>query len=263
MRTVSVSLAGAMLMALVAVAGCAPAKNAAPALPDFRGVWDNISGFHIDAFTPTGDGEIDEQGRSEFRPADPPYNAEYAVKWQEVQKWHAEGKPVNDPTAACLWPGVPRVIWNPFPMEIIVSDEGRRIDFLHEYMSQVRRVFADGRAHPDPEDLEPTYNGHTIGHWEGETLVMDTVGLREDTMLQNTGMMHSDALRVQERWRLVEPDLLEAEITMLDPQAFTGPYVTRRLYRRHRDWDIRDYVCEENNRERIVDGVTTNLPPRN
>lgn len=155
------------------------------------------------------------------------------------------------------------MIWNPYPKEIIVSDDGKRITFLEEYMSQVRRVFADGREHPPTDELELSYNGHTIGHWEGQTLVMDTVGLREDTMLQNTGMMHSDALEVKERWRLVEPDLLEAEITMIDPKAFTEPYVTRRLYRRHRDWSIQDFVCEENNRERVVDGVTMNVSAEN
>lgn len=85
---------------------------------------------------------------------------------------------------------------------------------------------------------------------------MDTLGLRGDTMLQNTGMVHSDALRVQERWRLVEPDLLEAQVTMLDPGAFTRPYVTYRLYRRQPGWSISDYVCAENNREVVVDGVT-------
>ncbi|MGC4028408.1 MAG: hypothetical protein QM696_06030 [Steroidobacteraceae bacterium] len=259
MKSVSVSLAGAVL-ALFMLAGCSPAARtkSAPELPDFEGFWDNLSGFHIDDFTSAAKG--DELGSREFRPADPPYNAEYAAQWKVVQESHAQGRPINDPTATCLWPGVPRVIWNPFPVEIVISDQGRRITFLEEYMSQVRRVYADGRGHP--EDVEPSYNGHTIGHWEGQTLVMDTVGLREDTMLQNTGMMHSDALQVKERWRLVEPDVLEAEITMIDPKAFTAPYVTRRLYRRHRDWTIQDYVCEENNRERIVDGVTTNFPPK-
>jgi hypothetical protein len=155
---------------------------------------------------------------------------------------------------------VPRVIWNPYPLEIVVAAGGRRVMMIHEYMSQVRRVYADGRGHPD--DLETSYNGHTTGRWDNQTLVMDTVGLREDTMLQNTGMPHSAELRVQERWRLIGADLLEAEITLHDPLAFTAPYVTTRRYRRHRDWEISDYVCEENNRERIVNGVTRQQLPQ-
>jgi len=250
---------GVLLAVMVAsCGGQGGAASGAAALPDFGGVWENISGFRLDDFT-GNDG--DETGEREFRPVDPPYQGEYAERWKEVQASFAQGKPINDPTAGCLWPGVPRVIWNPYPQEIIVSDEGRRITFLNEYMSQVRRVFADGRGHPGPDELEPTYNGHSIGRWEDGALLVDTVGLREDTMLQNTGMMHSDVLEVKERWRLIEPDLLEGEITMIDPKAFSEPYVTRRLYRRHRDWSIQDYVCEENNRERIVDGVTTNLHP--
>lgn len=257
-KIVKASGIAAAMLGMVVVAGCS--RTVSPevaALPDLTGVWENISGFRIDEFTGDATGYATELGEREFSPVDPPYMGEYARRWEQVKASFAQGEPVNDPTAGCLWPGVPRVIWNPYPKEILVTEGGERITFVNEYMSQVRRVFADGRGHPDPDELEPSYNGHSIGHWEGQTLVVDTVGLREDTMLQNTGMMHSDAMEVKERWRLVEPDLLEAEITMIDAKAFSGPYVTRRLYRRHRDWSIQDYVCEENNRERIVDGVTT------
>ena len=227
-------------------------------LPDFDGVWQNISGIHIDRFSGSSDG--DPAGKASFKPAAPPYTPDYAARYAQVTAAHARGEPVNDPTATCLWPGVPRVIWNPYPLEIIISRAGKRVTMVHEYMSQVRYIHADGRSHPD--DVEDSYNGHTIGHWEGQTLVTDTIGLRADTMLQNTGMPHSDQLTVRERWRLREPDLLEAEIAMIDPKAFTKPYVTTRLYRRHRDWSISDYVCAENNRERSINGVTKQVMPQ-
>ena len=248
----AVRIAVAQLLLANAAFGAAPAT-----LPDIQGVWENLSGIHIDRLSATRG--ADPLARAAFKPAAPPYNADYAARYAVVMAAHARGEPMNDPTATCLWPGVPRVIWNPYPLEIVIAEGGQRVLMIHEYMSQVRRIFADGSAHPD--DLEPSYNGHTVGRWEGQTLVMDTTGLRADTMLQNTGMMHSDALRVAERWRLTGPDLLEAEITMIDPKAFTAPYVTRRLFRRHRDWTINDYVCAENNRESTVGGVTRQRLP--
>lgn len=224
--------------------------------PDLGGVWENISGWNIDQFT-TEDPPGDDYGRAMFEPASPPYKGEFATRWEEVQAAYAAGTPINDPTAECVWPGVPRVIWNPFAQEIIISDDGKRVTILYEYMSQVRRIFTDGGKHPDPGTLEPTYNGYSIGFWDDNTLVIDTVGLRADTMIQNTGMMHSDALEVKERWYLESPDILRADISMVDDKAFSAPYVTSRLYRRHRDWAMVDYMCEENNRELIVNGVTT------
>lgn len=242
------------------------AQAAAPGvpanLPAFEGIWENLSGIHIDRLStggvnPLSTGTSDSTVARHFRPVAAPYNAVYAAEYEKVRASAARGQPINDPTARCIWPGVPRVIWSPYPVEIILSEGGKRVTFVHEYMSQVRRAYLDGREHPS--DLEPSYNGHTIGHWEGQTLVLDTVGLREDTMFTNLGQMHSDALRVQERWRLIDEDLLEAQITMTDPKVFTAPWVTYRLYRRQPTWDIMDYVCEENNREVIVDGVTRNV----
>jgi hypothetical protein len=252
MRFRTWALSAVLLIAVRAAGAAQPAK-----LPDLQGVWENISGIHMDRFTRGFDG--DPVGRAAFKPVDPPYNAEYAARYATVTAAHARGEPINDPTATCLWPGFPRIILAPYPIEIVYADGGKRVVMIHEYMSQVRRLYADGRKHP--QDLEASYNGHTIAHWEGQTLVTDTVGLRADTMLQNTGMMHSDAMRVQERWQLKEPDLLEDEVTIIDPKAFTKPYVTHRLFRRHRDWSIADYVCEENNRERTVNGVTRQVMP--
>lgn len=227
-----------------------------PQLPDFSGAWENLSGIHLDALSTESP---DPVAKALFQASDPPYNAEWEARWDKIKASFARGEPINDPTAACVWPGVPRIIWNPYPKEIVIADDGKLIVFLEEYMSQIRRVYADGRGHP--EDPDPSFNGHTIGHWEGQTLVMDTVGLRGDTMFQNTGMPHSDALQVKERWYLMKdkPDYMRVDITLIDPVAFTRPWETTRVYKRHRDWSLIDYVCEENNREVIVDGVTKNV----
>jgi hypothetical protein len=251
------ALLGAIVLAgpAVGLAADAPVVGSSPIakgkyaflnrLPDWSGVWENKSGIHL----------TDGPGiETNF----PPYNDEWAAKYRAVLASAKAGKPVNDPTASCIWPGVPRLIWQPYPFEIVFSPG--RVTTTHEIYSQVRRIYTDGRQHP--ADPDPSYNGHSIGHWEGDTLAVDTIGLRGDTMYQNTGMPHSDALHVVERWRLVGPDRLEIEVTMIDPKAFTKPYVSKRYYQRHRDWEMLEYICEENNRNPIVNGVTTVLHER-
>lgn len=115
--------------------------------PDIQGVWRNVSGIHLDRFTVVT--EPDPRAQREFRPADPPYNAEYAARYRAVREAHARGESINDPTAACVWPGVPRVLWSPYPIEIVIAADGHMVLMLHEYMSQVRRIHLDGRAHPE------------------------------------------------------------------------------------------------------------------
>jgi hypothetical protein len=229
--------------ALVVIGPAEAARPAAPAkLPDWSGIWENTSGFHFTAPIVNG----------KRVPNPPPLNAEYAAKYKEATDAAKRGEPINDPTANCVWPGVPRVIVSPYPSEYLFTPG--KVTIVYEYMSQVRRIRTDGSGHP--ADLEPSYNGDSIGHWEGDVLVVDTVGLRADTMYENTGLPHSDQLRVQERIHLAGPDELVNEMTFTDPKAMTGPWKSTARYRRHRDWKIMDYVCEENNRNPNIGGVT-------
>jgi hypothetical protein len=226
----ALSVAGAI------TSGCsaqAPETPAAPAFPDWGGLWENQDGF---LYTRPGG-----------KPNPPPLTPEFAALYKVVTDAAAAGRPVNDPTANCVWPGVPRVIVAPYPTEFLIGTD--RVTIINEYMSQVRRVWTDGRSHP--EDLEPSFNGHSIGHWEGDTLVVETVGLRDDTMIEQSGLPHSSELKVTERIRLTGPDALENEITMIDPRAFTQPWTTTIHFARHRDWQILDYVCAENNRNPV------------
>lgn len=214
-------------------------------LPDWSGVWENLTGW-VAAKDKEAPNAPDNR---------PPYNAEYAKKYAVVEAAAAAGKPINDPTANCVWPGVPRIAYQPYGQEFLFSPG--RVTMLYSIYSNVRRIFTDGRKHP--ADLDPSFNGHSIGHWEGDTLVVETKGLRADTMLDMTGMPHSDAMEVRERWRLVGPDRLEAQVSIIDPKALTRPYVTIRHFKRHREWDMPEYVCEENNRNPVVNGVTQTI----
>lgn len=233
---------GAACIVAVAALGAAGAR-APDRPPDWSGVWENVSGIHFTA--PSRDGKP--------LPADPPpLSPAYAARYRAVLDAAKAGRPVNDPTANCVWPGMPRLMVAPYPIEFVITPG--RVLTLHEYMSQVRRIRTDGSPHP--ADLEPSYNGDSIGHWEGPTLVVDTVGLRGDTMYENTGLPHSARLRIVERIHLAGPDELVDELTFRDPEGLTGPWTAERHYRRRRDWRMLDYVCDENNRNPNIGGVT-------
>jgi hypothetical protein len=112
-------------------------------------------------------------------------------------------------------------------------------------MDAYRRVYMDGRKPAD--DLDPSYFGYSTGHWDGDTLVVETVSLRDDTVLDRYGSPHSDAMRITERIRLSAPDVLEDAITVYDAKAFTKPWEIVRRYRRAaRDNDeLHENTCTE------------------
>jgi hypothetical protein len=220
----------------------APAASAqAPPLPDFSGVWENKTGFFFvapGAFS-TADA-VASKNRNE-----PPLKGEYLQRYLKAKALAAAGTPEGDPTATCVFPGTPRIMKEPFPFEILVTPG--RVTITLEYMSNVRRIYTDGRGHP--ASLVPSYNGHSIGRWEGDTLVVETVGFRDDTVL-DVGVPHSDAMKVVERYHLVGPDELAIDFTITDEKAFSAPWSMTWRYARHRDWEILEYVCAENNRDR-------------
>jgi hypothetical protein len=140
---------------------------------------------------------------------------------------------------------MPTIMTYPYPFEVL-STPGR-ITFLFEAESQVRRVFLNRSQHLDPDDLDPSYNGDSIGHWEGKTLVIDTIGF--NTRRPVRGLPHSEQMRIVERITPVDANTIQNEITITDPEAFTRPVVINVQYSRRPDWRIREYSCAENNRD--------------
>jgi hypothetical protein len=147
--------------------------------------------------------------------------------------------------AQCLLSGVPRITVRPLPFEII--QQPNRVVILYEVHHAFRIIPTDGRPHPD--DMEPSYLGDSIGHWDGDTLVVDVVGFNTNTWLAGVGTIHSDKLRVTERYTRDTFDTIIYEATMEDPEVFTKPwkqYATLRLRPGER---IREYECIENNED--------------
>lgn len=211
----------------------AKAIAALAALPDWTGIWT------FDFGPPRG------------RPAEqpsltPPSAAELKVLLDK------EAKNDEPPTesANCLPPGMPTIMSQPYDIEFLFTPG--RVTIIQEAYMQVRRVFTDGRGHP--ADLDPTFNGNSIGHWEGDTLVIDTVGLGHRTPLGFNHLQHGPKLHVVERIYLTAPDKMEDDMTLTDPDVLLQPWHVAHTYTRHRDLDQLEYICEENNRNSIENG---------
>ena len=161
--------------------------------------------------------------------------------WAEA-KFKAADVTKNDPNLSCLPEGVPRVMFIPLPMEIIQIPG--RVLIRQEAWNQFREIFTDGRQHP--KDLDPTFMGHSTGKYEGDALVVDTVGFNERTWLDHVGLPHSDALHVVERIRRVDHNTLQDDFTIDDPKAFTKTWTAQQTYNLKPGWEIAEFVCENN-----------------
>jgi hypothetical protein len=146
--------------------------------------------------------------------------------------------------AHCIPPGMPGIMRQPYPIEFIFSPG--RVTIFAETYSQARRIYTDGR--PLPEDPDPYFNGNSVGHWDGDTLYVETVGFSEFAAEIGPGIPHGEHMKISEKIRMDRPGVLRIETTISDPDVLTAPYVQQLAFRREADWQIREYVCEENNR---------------
>ena len=151
-----------------------------------------------------------------------------------------------DPTSYCHFPGIPRMNSSPYPMEIIQLPD--RVLFLYEYMHNFRVIWTDGREHRPT--WPTTLMGDSVGRWDGDTLVIDTVNLSGDTWLDSHGNRHSDELHVIERWRRISASELWYEATIDDPKFYTEPWTTGWVMPlAPPDWELMEYACTDNNRD--------------
>ena len=154
------------------------------------------------------------------------------------------GEPTAGMETRCLPDGMPSLMFAIYPLEILQTPG--RVTIIEEAFSQTRRVYLD-----EPQgkvgDVEPGYYGHSVGHWDGDTLVVDTLGLKE-TVPGYRDIPHSDEEHVIERIRLIDPDILEDQMTVEDPKVLERPWSFRFVYRRMKGYHMLEYVCE-NNRE--------------
>ncbi len=203
-------------------------------LPDMNGVWEMTFGGPRPSGRTTGAGDFGPPQQFVLTPA-------YAAMQKEFQT----NPPHDSPMANCVPPGMPGIMGQPYPIEILFTPG--MVTVIAEAFMQVRHIYTDGRPHPDDPDL--TYNGNSIGHWEGDTLVVDTVGFSKDTPLgMNMGVKHSEKMHIVERFHLKDPKTLEIATTIDDPEALAKPWSRAISYARHPDWTLAEYICQQNNR---------------
>jgi hypothetical protein len=146
-----------------------------------------------------------------------------------------------DPEVKCYMPGVPRATYMPYPFQIVQTP--KYVLIAYEYAGANRTIFMD-KAAPPPAD---SWMGHSVGRWEGDTLVVDVTAQNEDTWFDRAGNFHSDALHVVERYTPLGPDALTYEATIEDPKVFSRPWkITMPLYRRlEKNAQLLEFKCVE------------------
>lgn len=199
--------------------------------PDFTGVWTNAGGPGIGGATNTAPA------------APPPLKPEAKARIDAYQKLVA--KSGDSPGGWCLGTGMPGSMLGSggYPMEIIQRPE--QITIIYEAHSETRRVYFGSRNAAEADKV-PGRNGYSSGHWEGDTLVVETNNIRAGT-IDRDGIPYSDKLTVVERIRRVSPTRLEIETVLTDPEAFLAPYTIKRAYTPMPPGSrFEEYLCENN-----------------
>jgi hypothetical protein len=175
---------------------------------------------------------------------DPPLNAAGKTQYQQNQAGLKSGSLVDKARKLCIPDGVPRVLETPYPFEIFQVPVGQ-ITMIHELNHQLR-VIALNKPAQKYEDLASfeNYNGYSVGHYEGDTLVVQSNGFNEDTFLDSTGLPHSDEMVVTERIRKIN-NQLEDVVTVHDPKMYTKDWQARFVYDQRNDIRMEDYSCND------------------
>jgi hypothetical protein len=229
-------IAALAIVSLVQIRAQQPAR---PGVPDITGSWERL-GFGA---------RVTEEQRKFLPPpgggGQPPLKPEARQEWQArvqaAREADAKGQPLATNATACLPEGMPAMMGATFPIEILQSRG--QVTIIEEAYTQVRRILLD-RPQKSIEDVEPGFYGHSVGRWEGDTLVVNTIGVKENVRFQNAP--HSPNMRITERIHLVAPDILWNEVTIDDPATLEKPWTVTYAYRRNPNYTLLEYVCEDN-----------------
>ncbi len=269
--TIAVALAAAVVSANIAACVTPPASEAdglartTDGKPDLSGIWQALNEAHWDLEAHAArPGAVTQPGPYPFSyaevPAAPvlalgaaggvpgslgvveddgmiPYTPEAAaIKQENAAHWID-----RDPELKCYLPGIPRAMYMPYPFQIIHSTN--KVHMAYTFTTTARTIHLDQVEGP-PDD---TYMGHSVGHWEGDTLVVDVTDFNGKNWFDRAGNFHSDALHLVERFTMISPDAINYEVTIEDPNVFTRPWrISMPLYRRlEPDMQLLEYRCIE------------------
>ncbi len=206
----------------------APAPRLPNGNPDLSGIWETTPGY-------TGNIAKDlKPGEVSFQP------------WAAALYKHRQDTlSRDDPQARCVLSGVPRENVVPYPFKILNSNG--EIVILYEALHSYRQIFMDGR--PLPKDPNPTWMGYSIGHWEDDTLVIESSGFVDNNWLDNNGHPGTEALHLTERLHRRDFGHIDFKMTIDDPKAYTKPWVVNLVFNLNPSTELIEYVCDENEKD--------------
>ena len=221
----------------------APTPRTAAGKPDLTGVWY----LQTPPCGPNGCG--DYPGGPEF--GDYGAHLSGGLPYQpwaaDLVKKRAADQGRDDPVAQCRPAGAPRILTFPPPRKLIQTPA--ELVILSERDVTFRQIFTDGR--PLPNDPEPSWNGYSVGKWEGDTLVVRTIGLRDGIWLDRKGSPLTDAAKMTERFHRVNFGRLEIDVTIDDPKAYTRPWTVKLVQLLAPDTELLDYFCQDNEKDAV------------
>jgi hypothetical protein len=219
-------------------------SEAVAGVPDFSGTWER--------YTPPRDQSAAAPRATPgaglgpaFGGTPPPLKPEFAAAYEADLKMRQEaerrGEPIPSANAHCLPEGMPGMMIALFPMEVLQTRG--QITIVQEAFSQIRRIYL-GEEPPAIDDAEPSFFGHSGAKWEGDTLVVDTVGIKESVRYRNAP--HSSQMRIRERMRMLDANRFENQITVTDPEYLSASWSWTWTYQRKPGYKMYEYVCEDN-----------------
>jgi len=211
----------------------APTPRKANGQPSLNAMW-QVSGRYLTDVA------------ADLKPGDVPFQP-----WSEkLFKTRSDGSGTggrDDPAGRCI-PGMPKLNALPYPFKI-VETPGVTI-ILYEGFTTYRQIYTDGRALP--KDPQPAWMGYSVGKWEGDAFVVDTVGVHEETWFDNAGHPHSADLRLTERFRRPDVGHLEIQMTFDDPKTYTKPWTIVEKANLVADTELLEYVCIDSDYQHLV-----------
>ena len=183
---------------------------------------------------------------------EPPLKPQYMEILKRRIRAKNRGVPETDTSTQCYPHGMPRLMESPYPIEIVQTPG--RVTILHEVAHEVRRFYLDQQQ---PKNVKISFLGHSVAHWEGDTLVVDTTGIDGRSFIDDEGSSHSDKEHIVERFHKIDGGRqLQVDTTVEDPVTLEHPYSYSRFFQWRPDVRPAEYICEENNRNAPVNGVT-------
>jgi hypothetical protein len=210
--------------------------------PDFSGTWERY---------PPPNEKADERYAPTPIP-DPPLKPEFKTKWdtdqKKLQQRIEEGQPAGDNYVHCIPDGMPAMMMGMFPMEVFQRPD--QVNITQEAFNQTRRIYMN-QPLPKWDTVDPSFFGQSVGHWEGDTLVVETTGVKEYVTFR--WAPHSESMKITERISLLAPDYLKDEVTVED-EHLAKPWTWAWTFRRMKDYKLQEYVCEDNREYVSEDG---------